>query len=351
MTERSRSLLLLASVAAVCVALLEVGLRITLEPPVLWRYPQESYVPDPEMAYRLAPDQSAFTMSESVSTNRLGLRDRDPGPRRGDQFRVLALGDSQTFGVGLASRDTWPKQLEATLGSTLRGCRIEVVNAGLPASATWHQGVLLDRLLPIYAPDLVVVALYVNDVTETAGRAPFTLEGRHDLVTRMVYALKRSAVVTATLHAWRAVRASLGSRDVDYELSVIRGVSEAETDSGWRQVETSLARMARQSRASGAEFLLLVLPRIDQVTGAEAGLAYQERAARIATSIGVELVDPLPTLRRRLREPEPLTIPWDGHFSALGDRAIASATASAILDRRGISVVIADRCAAARRVP
>lgn len=349
MTERSRSLLLLASVAVVCVALLEVGLRIALAPPVLWRYPQEHYVSDPEMAYRLEPDQAAFTMNESVTTNRLGLRDRAPEPRRRDQLRILAMGDSQTFGVGLASGDAWPKQLEAKLRSELRGCPIEVVNAGLPASATWHQGVLLDRLLPIYTPDLVVVALYVNDVTETAGRAPFALEGRPDWVTKLVYALKRSAVVTATLHAWRSVRSPLEPPDVNYELSVIRGVSEEETDPGWRQVETSLARMARQSRASGAELLLLVLPRIDQVTGAEAGLGYQEHAARIATSIGVDFVDPLPILRSHLQEPEPLTLAWDGHYSALGDRAIASATASAILDRGVLSGLIADRCAGAGR--
>lgn len=351
MTERSRSLLLVGSVTAVCIAILEVGLRIAVAPPVLWRYPQERYVPDPEMAYRLAPDQSAFTMGDSVTTNRLGLRDGTPERRRRDQLRVLAMGDSQTFGIGLASQDTWPKQLEAGLASELRGCPTDVVNAGLPASATWQQELLLDRLLPIYTPDLVVVALYVNDVAENTGRAPFPLEGRRDPVVRLVYAFKRSALVSAMLHAWKGIRASQGPPDVTYELAVIRGASPESTDPGWRQVETSLARMARQTRDVGAGFLLLVLPRIDQVTGDEAGLGYQERAARIATSIGVDFVDPLPSLRSHLQEPEPLTIPWDGHYSALGQRAIADAAASAVLDREELAAVIEDRCARARRLP
>lgn len=55
----------------------------------------------------LRPMLTAFTHDRPVRTNSLGLRDREvaPDPAPGT-IRVLALGDSQTFGNGLAAPDT-----------------------------------------------------------------------------------------------------------------------------------------------------------------------------------------------------------------------------------------------------
>ena len=75
-----------------------------------------------------APDRSSRikrTRSFSVSTNHLGLRGREiASPTPG--FRVLAVGDSVTFGWGVADGESWPARLGERLG-------IEVLNAGVPA--------------------------------------------------------------------------------------------------------------------------------------------------------------------------------------------------------------------------
>lgn len=58
-----------------------------------------------------------------VSTNPLGLRGPEPSSRGP---RVLAVGDSVTFGWGVADEEAWPARLSALLG-------LEVLNAGVPA--------------------------------------------------------------------------------------------------------------------------------------------------------------------------------------------------------------------------
>ena len=103
---------LMAASLLVTAILLDVALRFIYPPPIAWTYPQEYYEYDAEIAHVLRPNQEAYTHDKPVSVNSMGLRDReyDPKPARGVR-RVLAIGDSQTFGNGVANDDSWPKPL------------------------------------------------------------------------------------------------------------------------------------------------------------------------------------------------------------------------------------------------
>ena len=136
------NLFLAAGSTVFALLLIELALRVVLPPPIHFRYPQESYAFDPQIAHVLQPDQRAFTHDQAVVTNSHGLRDRDFAERpEPGVLRVLAVGDSQTFGNGLALADTWPKQLEGDLNrlGAEQGARFEVVNGGISDSDTWQQ--------------------------------------------------------------------------------------------------------------------------------------------------------------------------------------------------------------------
>ena len=94
---------LLCGSLLVAISVLELSLRVLYPPPVRFLYPQESYDFDPEMGHALRPGQMAFTHDRPVLTSSLGIRDREIAPESAPgTLRVLALGDSQTFGNGLA---------------------------------------------------------------------------------------------------------------------------------------------------------------------------------------------------------------------------------------------------------
>lgn len=329
---------LLAASSALALVVAELVLRAIVGPPVHWRHPQELYVPDAELGFQLAPRQEAFTHDQPVHTNALGLRGEEvaPVPHPGVR-RILALGDSQTFGNGLAHGDTWPAQLERELAA--RGGAWQVVNAGIPATDTWQHARLLERLSRELAYDLVLLALYPNDVTPLPAHGAGAL-GPVDPApwrTRLVHRLKRSALLTALWQARRPLRALLdpgadaaGGR----EARILSGEPDPTVEAGWQQVERSLAAARETARAEGAELRLLVIPRRDQVSGANSHTAYNVRATEIADRLGVPVMDALPVLREAWQaHGDALFIPWDGHNGALANRAFAEAVAQALLER------------------
>jgi lysophospholipase L1-like esterase len=324
--------LLLASLGFTA-ALLEAGLRLVYPPPLHFRYPQESYDFDPEIARALRPRQHAWTHDQPVAVNSRGLRDAEyaaqpaPGVRR-----VLALGDSQTFGNGIALANTWPKQLEAVLGREPGSpARWEVLNAGIPGTDTWQHEVLLSRLVAGYAPHAVVLGFYVNDVSPrwqpdpAAGRAQSNSLGK-----RLGYLGKRSVLASLVHQRLQLLHQdSESERGRDFERYVLTGEPSPEVESGWAQVERSLAAMKSLCDAHGAAFLLAVLPRRDQVSGAEGARAYNERLAAIAPRLGIPLVDLLPDLADAYaRDGQALFLAWDGHNSPLANRVVAERLAA-----------------------
>ncbi|MBN1347416.1 MAG: SGNH/GDSL hydrolase family protein [Phycisphaerae bacterium] len=94
----------------------------------------------------------------TLNTNSLGLRGPDVGPK-GDRCRILVLGDSTTFGVGVDDVDTYPARVEQLLNEKRPlGRRYQVVNAAGLAYKSW-QGLryLSERGLRLQ-PDLVIAA-------------------------------------------------------------------------------------------------------------------------------------------------------------------------------------------------
>lgn len=98
-----------------------------------------------------------------VHVNALGLRDPErPAERAPGVRRVVATGDSITFGIGVDDEAPFPRQMERQLAE--RGIRdIEVWNAGVPGYAMAdHLGFLRKHLLPL-SPDVLLLQLSRND--------------------------------------------------------------------------------------------------------------------------------------------------------------------------------------------
>jgi lysophospholipase L1-like esterase len=95
-----------------------------------------------------------------------GFRDLDfPVAKRRGELRILALGDSFTFGFGVRLEDSWPQQLEGLLRKE-RADPVEVVNAGFACLSftcgMFHAWVEQEGIR--LAPDLVIVGFCLNDM-------------------------------------------------------------------------------------------------------------------------------------------------------------------------------------------
>ncbi len=113
------------------------------------------FVPNAQTLLRTPEFQSV------AFVNQLGFRDRDFAvPRNGDA-RVLAIGDSFTFGWGLNIEDTWVKQLEGRLRRS--GHPVEIANLGRGGTYPKLYADVAERAIPMLKPDLVLIPILQGD--------------------------------------------------------------------------------------------------------------------------------------------------------------------------------------------
>jgi len=128
-----------------------------------------AFRPHPELWWALEPNlvdhavegrSFGNPVSFTVSTNARGLRGGPLAEKKRGR-RILCVGDSTTFGLGVAGDASWPVQLEARLDAGAG--RFEVVNAGVPGYTAFQGLRYLDKEGLALAPDLVVVCFGFND--------------------------------------------------------------------------------------------------------------------------------------------------------------------------------------------
>ncbi|MDJ0849843.1 MAG: GDSL-type esterase/lipase family protein [Myxococcota bacterium] len=157
-----RAGLLLLSVLSV-LAIAELAVRLSDAAPRAGRVALIQASSHPELDYVMVPGAVVGKGSRVVSINSLGLRDREvsaskpPGVRR-----ILAIGDSITFGMGVGAEESYPKQLEALLDGSEPPT--EVLNLGVGGYDVVNEVALLEELGPKLGADTVVLGLCINDV-------------------------------------------------------------------------------------------------------------------------------------------------------------------------------------------
>jgi lysophospholipase L1-like esterase len=180
--RRAAARLLLLGISVLAGLLVaEVAVRL-VRPQAVMTVSRGLYTPDPPRRYRLQPGfrgtvGNRVEFDTRVSINREGLRGTEIAPRMPGALRVLALGDSFTFGVGAREKDTYPVRLQEILRS--RGVRAEVLNAGAPGYGVPDEVAWFQRWGRPLAPDVILVAVFVgNDLQDAApGPKPAAVDG------------------------------------------------------------------------------------------------------------------------------------------------------------------------------
>jgi lysophospholipase L1-like esterase len=112
---------------------------------------------------RAVYDTSEFHFTARI--NRLGFRGREWSKRRvPGRIRILTIGDSFTYGWGVALDETWPKRLEKNLRRL--GLSVEIANLGKVAADPVDYAKIASRAVPEMRPDLVIVGVAQGDDLE-----------------------------------------------------------------------------------------------------------------------------------------------------------------------------------------
>lgn len=331
---------------AICEAILRYGAADLLPEPSAYRI-------DPDVGKRLVSGWQGESFGTHVEINSHGLRNPEIGYERSPgSYRILALGDSWTFGYRMEAPDAWPRQLERILNQDAqdRGdpLRFEVVNTGAVGYSTEQEAALLRVEGYKYHPDMIVVAFYpVNDTH--AKMAKYRLYQRlraiHPLVLE-AWTLPRKLYLR---QFWKGIRrvAKLRFGELRSALAARLGYSDpggvalaeddwtgpySPRDRHWLGARRALIEIGEQSRALGSRGLVMLLP--DVLDLARYRDRYHPKVAplvREATrAAGLEWLDLLATFEPyRGREAE-IRLSEQRHPNAYGYELIARALATRI---------------------
>jgi len=108
-------------------------------------------------------DYKKFTWGHEVINNSLGFRDaeHDRVPTD-DKFRIILIGDSLTWGVGLSTKERYGEILQALL-SEVHALPVEAINFAVPGGPTVVERDILKKFAPDFAPNLIILGFCLND--------------------------------------------------------------------------------------------------------------------------------------------------------------------------------------------
>lgn len=145
---------------------------------------------DPELGTIPVPGQHGLRHFPGVfdftySNNSLGWRGRRE--YREDQqtkYRVLFLGDSFTYGLGVNDDQTFAAQVEKILTADLLS--VEVMNAGCPGKGTDYEVKVFDTVGHKFHPKLTVLCFFCNDFQDNERAEYYNIGNNGELYAKAV---------------------------------------------------------------------------------------------------------------------------------------------------------------------
>jgi hypothetical protein len=320
-----------------------------------------------------------------VATNADGLRGPGlPSAKAPGTRRLLALGDSFTFGAAVEQEEAWPWRLQELLNRSCPGRRYEVVNAGMSGYGTGQARLLYSSLEQRLRPDVAILGLsVVNDllddlcIEEASSRpkttAPcFTLEDdRLSLTPPAAPAPTPSAgwrprprVIdfmlgqAKRLTVWHPGLLTLVGRTgyrpaLPYMPATVASWYDPQySEPGWRLTRHLLRDLRDHLAARDVPFVVLVIPASLQVDfGLQAALRLlgegqpavraffdeptrpQRLVGEFCREAGLECVDPLPALLEAERAGTRTYYAMDQHWMPAAHALAAEAVARRLRDR------------------
>ncbi len=283
-----------------------------------------------------------------LHTNRDGFRSREEVSS--SATRILALGNSQTFGLFVDSQDVWTDWLNFDLNHGFSSSKYQVLNNGIPGSSIVDQLEYFRDKGRVLGAKIVILA-YNGDVSNMnrseSGRSLGMAVEQATRFNRLRWALRRHSAIYAVLKSVkeRAMldeivndnRSSSEVRQAELPFPAAAGEGTPSRAADLQELRRRYAQVfgifAREVAASGAQLVVAV---ISSESADTTGFIRS-----LTTANGVALIDCTAALARRPTEevyylrPGDSLYPGDDHMTRTGHMLFAAEIAR-VLNERGL---------------
>ena len=324
-----KKLLLVLFSFLITALLLEVALRIAFYHSLdfsmeMWKYAVElkRSVPNPNLRFTNLPGGHGFLMGQDVQISSQGLRDREftlekpPGV-----YRILMLGDSTTFGWGVAQNETAAKVLERELNAAhIPGYdRFEVLNSGVGNYDTVQEVTYYETRGREFHPDLVILVYFINDPEPVP-------------VQKRIWLVDRSYLVAYVTNRWDGVLRRLGARP---DWKTYYSSLYDDRLPGFQACKAALLELAASTKRDHAKLLVALLPELHQINDAYPFTAAHQKIKDTLQPENVPVVELIDGLRNHGPEATLWVTPLDDHPSSKAQGLIATQLRDVVIAELG----------------
>lgn len=332
--------------------ILPTGLRYALSVQDFVREWSTLFTNDPYLGTILKPDLDV-TLSlpgeyrYRVQTSDLGLGGagfRDAAPN--GAAVAVAVGDSFTWGLGVAAEETWVTRLSESLGT-------KVLNLGVPGHGSIQTRRILERTaLPLH-PRLILWGFVPNDLEDAAvfsGRVPADVRPP-DALDRLFQSLRPTSRLAMVVEfalgrgpfSWAQgyVEVERPGFDMRFHPSLAArqtDLASEQIDAGWWLTRQALLEAKQMADDAGATLVILLFPMrertyrqlLQEVAPEEDEAVYSAdalwlRMLDFGQEVGIEMIDLTTAFTAHAEAGEPLYFRTDGHWNAAGHAVAAEA--------------------------
>ncbi len=260
-------------------------------------------------------------IQKNVKFNKQGLRDIDyPFEKPFNVFRILVLGDSQTFGHGIPEiKNTWPKKLEDLLNQNASSIKFEVLNMAIPG---WNTDTHLNELFRVgfrYKPDLILLGFYPNDISKPAlfecnsdDRELFPNFGKF-----------QNQIQSLKLYQFLKFRLNRLGEKLGFKPSYSDCLNRIFQSRGWEMEKIYLDILLMSSQLKGIPFMMTMIPIITALNHNYPLNSAFEKLNEYCLIRQINCVDLLKESFFGLNDEDYIYSKWDRHLNEKGTEIVA----------------------------
>ncbi len=297
------NLILLAAATILCIAVIEITLRITWEKPG-YGYPAGLHIPDETKGFRYQPNfEGKFPSKEfgniTIKINSLGLRDIEHNYTKGSAKRIVGIGDSVTFGAGTTLEDTFLKQLEKKMHE--QGIDSEVINAGVNSYEFEQEYLYYKEEIYKYNPDILIIGIVLNDAGKQDikqirearfGAGSLSFQNIKELIRNNCY-------ICNFIYFQGAVLINrMQNKGSDYNDQYFQDVYSLWNAESWDYTEKQMDDLVNTAEQKGTKVILVIFPYTQQFSSSKLkwGNEPQQTIKEYAKKRNLTAIDLLPVL-------------------------------------------------------
>ena len=192
------------------------------------------------------PNKSMKLMDVMVDINSDSLRDKEYPVSKGDQYRIIFLGDSLTFGWGVKEEETFATLIEEDLNSHMP---TEVLNFGIGNYNTEQQvNLFIDKGLK-YNPDKVVLFYFINDAEPTPEKSRLWFLGYSQFIS----------------FYWSRINSLINNLVPSKSFQEYYESLYKDNQQGWINARKAMIQLKEICESKGIEFQVVLLPELHDV--------------------------------------------------------------------------------------